>query len=64
MFNIYEFQKRVRSEEDQLLQELKQEQVSSDLKSNFHSIHCLEKNSELAKNYKTRIAHFIKQVRE
>ena len=45
MFNLYEFEKRVRNEEDQLLQSLKQEKVHLNQRSNllFTFIVCREK---------------------
>jgi hypothetical protein len=64
MFNLYEFQKRVRLEEDALITKMHEERTQQSLKSNlYQNLFVSEKNGELAKNYKTRVAQFIKQVR-
>jgi hypothetical protein len=63
MFNLYEFEKRVKHDEDILHQQLKDEKIHENLRSKLHSIkNVTGKNEILAKNYKTRVAHFIKQV--
>ena len=62
MFNLYEFEKRVKQEEDQLQQQIKDDRVHENLRSISYHLNFLGKNEVMAKNYKTRVAHFIKQV--
>lgn len=66
MFNLYEFEKRVRSEEEQLLNTLREEKVQRSQRSTFRLISTMiliERNEEMSKNYKKRVAHFIQKVR-
>ena len=64
MFNLYEFEKRVRSEEEQLLNTLREEKVHRSQRSNYPlTLTWIEKNEEMSKNYKKRVAHFIQKVR-
>ena len=65
MFNFYEFEKRVRQEADTLNSTLRDERIHENQRSKhpcpkFNVI--TGKNEDLAKNYKTRVAHFIKEV--
>ena len=65
MFNFYEFEKRVRQEADTLNSTLRDERIHENQRSKlacpkFNVI--AGKNEDLAKNYKTRVAHFIKEV--
>ena len=64
MFNLYEFEKRVKNEEGQLNLQIKEEKIHQNLRSKRVIAHVMNlgKNEVMAKNYKTRVAHFIKEV--
>jgi hypothetical protein len=65
MFNLYEFEKRVRNEEQTMLQTIRHEKLQQNMRSK-HTYHLLiiyiERNEEMSKSYKKRVAHFIKDV--
>ncbi len=66
MFNIYEFEKRVKGDEDQKVQQLRDIKKSEILKSKiatFNNQYLLGKNDTMSNNYRLRVAQFIKKVR-
>jgi len=63
MFNLYEFEKRVRSEEENLLNSLREEKLHIRQKRKLSSCRSsTEKNEEMSKSYKKRVAQFIQKV--
>jgi hypothetical protein len=63
MFNLYEFEKRVKNEEEIIHQQVKEERVHENMRSRIIDSDLtliIGKNEVMAKNYKTRVAHFIK----